>query len=158
MLYTCETRQLSGEPAPNGAGRDMIERRCRLKLLLYPALEEALVSSSGGRIGGSRGGRRRETCAPAPLCGPPARTPAASSGGYGRGNGLLFPFQQLKPQNKDIDHTYFANIMAANNTSRCVRFGDGTPPLCHANNLPQGQLCQQCVLPVSFPVDLLLWQ
>ena len=34
--------------------------------------------------------------------------------------------------------------MAANNTSRCVRFGDGTPPLCHANNLPQGQLCQQC--------------
>lgn len=34
--------------------------------------------------------------------------------------------------------------MAANNVSRCVRFGDGTPPVCHANNLPQGQLCQQC--------------
>ena len=36
-----------------------------------------------------------------PLCGPPARTPAAGSGGCGRGNGSLFPFQQLKPQNKD---------------------------------------------------------
>ena len=75
---------------------------------------------------------------------PPACTPTTSSGDYGYGSRLLFPFQQLKPQNKDIDHTYFANIMAANNTSRCIRFGDGTPPLCHANNLPQGQLCQQC--------------
>ena len=34
--------------------------------------------------------------------------------------------------------------MAANNVNRCVRFGDGTPPLCRASNLPQGQLCQQC--------------
>ena len=88
-------------------------------------------------------GKRR---ARPPLCSPPARTPAANSGGCGRGNGLLFPFQQLKPQNKDVDHTSpsFHNIMAANNVSRCVRFGDGTPPLCHASNLSQGQLCQQC--------------
>ena len=88
-------------------------------------------------------GKRR---ARPPACSPPARTPAASSGGYGCGNRLLFPFQQLKPQNKDINHTspLFHHVMAANNVNRCVRFGDGTPPLCHASNLPQGQLCQQC--------------
>ena len=34
--------------------------------------------------------------------------------------------------------------MAANNVDRCIRFGDGTPPLCHASNQPRGQLCQQC--------------
>ena len=90
-----------------------------------------LAGSSGGH---SRGGAHA----------PPARTPTTSSGDYGYGSRLLFPLQQLKLQNKDIDHTYFTHIMAANNTSRCVRFGDGTPPLCHANNLPQGQLCQQC--------------
>ena len=88
-------------------------------------------------------GKRR---ARPPACSPPARTPTASSGGCGCGNRLLFPFQQLKPQNKDINHTSpsFHHVMAANNVNRCVRFGDGTPPLCHASNLPQGQLCQQC--------------
>ena len=40
-----------------------------------------------------------------PPCGPPTRTPAAGSGGRGRGNGSLFPFQQLKPQNKDANYT-----------------------------------------------------
>jgi hypothetical protein len=40
-----------------------------------------------------------------PPYGPPARTPAAGSGGCGRGNGSLFPFQQLKPQNKDVNRT-----------------------------------------------------
>lgn len=80
-----------------------------------------------------------------PLYNPPARTPA---GGRGHGGGLLFPFQQLKPQDKDVDRIFFFSlfhhIMAANNVSRCVRFGDGTPPLCHASNLPQGQVCQWC--------------
>ena len=44
--------------------------------------------------------------------------------------------------------------MAANNVNRCVRFGDGTPPLCHASNLPRGQLCQQCNSERQFARDL----
>ena len=116
-------KQLPGGPAPVGADQHTIKRKCRRR----------------SRVGGIQwwtqsGGAHA----------PPARTPTTSSGDYGYGSRLLFPLQQLKLQNKDIDHTYFTHIMAANNTSRCVRFGDGTPPLCHANNLPQGQLCQQC--------------
>ena len=34
--------------------------------------------------------------------------------------------------------------MAANDIDRCIRFGDGTPPLCHTSNRPSGQLCQRC--------------
>ena len=74
----------------------------------------------------------------------------------GAGTRLLFPFQQLKPLSKDINRTspLFHHVMAANNVNRCVRFGDGTPPLCHASNLPQGQLCQQCDNEHRFARDL----
>ena len=34
--------------------------------------------------------------------------------------------------------------MADNNADKCIRFGDGTPPLCHTGNRPGGQLCQRC--------------
>ena len=81
---------------------------------------------------------------------------AHTGGGWtvGAGTRLLFPFQQLKPLSKDINRTspLFHHVMAANN--RCVRFGDGTPPLCHTSNLPQGQLCQQCDNEHRFARDL----
>ena len=36
------------------------------------------------------------------------------------------------------------NAMADNNADKCIRFGDGTPPLCHTGNRSGGQLCQNC--------------
>ena len=62
---------------------------------------------------------------------------------------MLLPFQQLTPSDEDIAHHSFlifvtSVIMADNNIDRCLRFGDGTPPLCHTGNRPGGQLCQRC--------------
>ena len=64
---------------------------------------------------------------------------------------VLLPFQQLTTSDEDITHHSFlifvtSVIMADNNIveDKCLRFGDGTPPLCHASNRPGGQLCQLC--------------
>ena len=36
------------------------------------------------------------------------------------------------------------NIVEVEGSNKCLRFGDGTPPLCHNGNRPGGQLCQNC--------------
>ena len=36
------------------------------------------------------------------------------------------------------------NIVNDGGSNKCLRFGDGTPPLCHASNQLGGHLCQPC--------------
>ena len=68
---------------------------------------------------------------------------------------VLLPLQQLTSSDKDIDHRFFlifvTSIIMADNSivhdggsNKCLRFGDGTPPLCHASNQLGGHLCQPC--------------
>ena len=132
MPYMCETAQDSYWASLRPSER--VETRSR----------ENVVKQS--RVGGSRGGHRQEACAPAsvqPAC--------AHTGGklwwlWARER-IALPIstaETTEQRRRSHFFSLFHHIMAANNVSRCVRFGDGTPPLCHASNLPQGQVCQQC--------------